>query len=97
MVTDKITNINLFISPKLYIFMLFEEEKKCHHSCQTNQLRFYTFLVSGSESGHSRVTRDSYNYDPRGDESCRNFHNFHLENRSSVEHSNIATALLTNM
>ena len=33
---------------------------------------FIQFIVSGSESGHSRLTRDAYNYDPRYNGSCGN-------------------------
>ena len=47
-------------------------------------IRFYTFLFFG----HSRVTRDSYKSDLQGNGSYGNFHNFHIKNISSAEHSN---------
>ena len=45
-------------------------------------------------TGHSQVTRYSYNYDPCGD---GNFHSFHIKNRRSAENSSITTGLLTKM
>ena len=42
-----------------------------------------TVLVSGSEFGHSLVTRDSYNYDNQGNGSCGNFHNNIAQQHSS--------------
>ena len=50
---------------------------------------YFTILVSGSESSHSRVTRASYNYDLQSNGSFGH-HFFHIKTRSSAEHSKLA-------
>ena len=74
MITDKFINVNLVTSPTLLQhFYIIRRRVEMSSFLQANQFCFYTFLVFGSESDHSRVTVYFYN-DPQGNSSwmgCR--------------------------
>ena len=71
----KLLVLIFFISPTLLLFLCYLKKSRNGITLVRRiNFAFILFWVSGSEYGHSQMTRDSYCYDHRGNGSCGNFH-----------------------
>ena len=87
MITNKVINVN---GSATDYFCVICRRVEMSSLLSGESFRLCTFLVSGSESGHSRVTRASYNYDTQSNGSCGH-HFVHIKTRRSAEHRKIAS------